>query len=717
MLFVPVKDKATTSILIPGKNCWRKAHADHVSFLVDGADYFDAFAAAASKATKSILIVGWDFNSQTRLWCGDQKREWPARLGDFLNELIKRQRRLRIFILAWDFPMIYGTDREIAPLFGLPWHHRRRIHFRFDNHFPVGGSHHQKIVVIDDAIAFSGGLDLTCGRWDTSEHLANHPGRISDGKPYPPFHDLMIAVDGEAARALAEIARQRWRWATKKELKAHGVVSVSWPKEIKVDLENTGVAIARTIPGYEVRREVREFEDMYFDMIAAARRIIYIENQYFTSFRIGDALAARLQDDDCPEIVLVIRQASDGWLEGPTMGALRTRLLKRLRAADKNKRLRAYYPVAPDLGATCINVHSKMIAIDDEIVRIGSANLNNRSMGFDTECDLAIEAHGQPRMTKAIAAFRNRLLAEHLDTTADAVAQALAREGSLIKTIDALRGKPRTLQEFDHLDEWPDVVVSVAEICDPERPVLVEQLITQFAPAIDIRKSAPLLMKLAIAVLIFGGLFAIWRWTPLSGYVSAEAATDWAREFGGHPAAAWLVMGSYTIASFIMFPRPLLTLAAVIAFGAWLGFAYAFIGIQLAALATYGMGQAMSRDTVRRIAGTKLNRISKVLRDKGLLAVIALRVIPVAPFIVVNMVIGAARVKLWHYLAGSAIGLLPGTLAATVFADQFETWLRDSGKVNWIVVAAVAIVFVVAIVLVRRWFLKSQPDLAAAGSR
>lgn len=707
----------TTSILIPGKNCWRKAHADHVSFLVDGADYFDAFAAAASQATKSILIVGWDFNSQTRLWQDDKKREWPAQLGEFLNALIKRRRKLRIFIVAWDFPLIYGTDREIAPLFGLSWHHRRRIHFRFDNHFPVGGSHHQKIVVIDDAIAFSGGLDLTCGRWDTSEHLANHPGRISDGKPYPPFHDLMMAVDGEAARALAEIARQRWRWATKKELKPHGVVSFAWPKEIRVDLENVGVAIARTIPAYADRREVREVEAMYLDMIAAARRMIYIENQYFTSFRVGDALAARLQEDDCPDIVLVIRLASDGWLEGPTMGALRTQLLKRLQAADKHDRLRAYYPVAPDLCESCINVHSKMIAIDDEIVRIGSANLNNRSMGFDTECDLAIEAHGQPRISKAIAGFRNRLLAEHLGATADEVAQTLTREGSLIKAIEALRGKQRTLHEFEHLDEWSDVVISVAELCDPERPVMVEQLITQFSPDIDIKKSAPLLLKLCIAVLIFGGLFAIWRWTPLSEYVTAEAATDWAREFGGRAAAPWLVIGSYTVASFIMFPRPLLTLAAVIAFGPWVGFAYAFIGIQLSALATYGLGRAMSRETVRRIAGAKLNRISKVLREKGLLAVIALRVIPIAPFIVVNMVIGAARVKLWHYLLGSAIGLLPGLLAATVFADQFETWLRDSGQVNWMVVAGVAIAFVVAIVLIRKWFTKSQPALAAAGSR
>lgn len=716
MKFVPVKDKATTSIVIPGKNCWRKAHADHVAFLVDAEEYFDAFAAAAQQATRSIMIVGWDFNSRTRLWCDDKKRDWPPTLGDFLNALVKRRRQLRIYILAWDFPMIYSADREFAPLFGLPWHRRRRIHFRFDNHFPIGGSHHQKIAVIDDAIAFTGGLDMTCGRWDTNEHLGQDPRRMNGDNPYPPFHDIMMAVDGEAARALADIGRQRWKWATKKELKSLGVINQPWPKSVRVDLENVPVAVARTVPAYGDRREVREVEALYVDMIAAAKRDIYIENQYFTSARVGDALAARLQEDDGPEIVLVLRLASDGWLEGPTMGALRTELLKKLRAIDKHQRLHAFYPYVPDLGDSCINVHAKMAVVDDELLRIGSANLNNRSMGFDTECDLAIEARGQPRIAKVIAGFRNRLLAEHLGTTTAEVERTFAKERSLTKTINALQSDGHSLQPFEKLEEWPEVVVSLAALTDPERPVAAEQLISQFSPGIDSKTTKPLLKKVFFAVLFFGGLFAVWQWTPLSEYVTAEAATTWARTFGDHPGAPFAVIAAYTVASFIMFPRPLITLAAVIAFGAWLGFAYAFIGIIIAAALTYALGRGLSRDAVRKVAGARLNRITTTLRAKGLLAVIALRIIPIAPFIVVNMVLGAARVKLWHYLVGTAIGMLPGTLTATVFADQFESWLSGSSGINWTLVIVVALAFVIGIVLLRRWFVKSQPDLAGASA-
>ena len=89
-----------------------------------------------------------------------------------------------------------------------------RLRFCFNSSLPLGSAQHQKIVVIDGAVAFSGGLDLTIRRWDTSEHAAGHPHRADpDGKPYPPFHDVQCMVDGEAAAALAELAESRWRAA------------------------------------------------------------------------------------------------------------------------------------------------------------------------------------------------------------------------------------------------------------------------------------------------------------------------------------------------------------------------------------------------------------------------------------------------------------------------------------------------------------------------
>ena len=153
----------------PGRNCWRVEHARRAAFIVDADDYFKAFVEAARQAQRSILITGWDFHSRTRLLCADGRR-CELELGEFLNDLVRRRRELQIHILIWDYPMIFGLDREWAPIYGLGWKPHRRMHFRYDNTHPIGGSHHQKIVVIDDAVAFNGGIDLTCRRWDTCEH-------------------------------------------------------------------------------------------------------------------------------------------------------------------------------------------------------------------------------------------------------------------------------------------------------------------------------------------------------------------------------------------------------------------------------------------------------------------------------------------------------------------------------------------------------------------
>ena len=139
----------------------------------------------------------------------------PAVLGEFLNYITRRRRGLHVYILNWDYPMVFGTDREFPPIYGLGgWTPGRRVHMRYDDTHPVGASQHQKVVVIDDALAFNGGIDLTVRRWDCCDHAPDDPRRTAYDEPYPPFHDTMIAVDGDAARRLGELARERWRLAT-----------------------------------------------------------------------------------------------------------------------------------------------------------------------------------------------------------------------------------------------------------------------------------------------------------------------------------------------------------------------------------------------------------------------------------------------------------------------------------------------------------------------
>ena len=705
-----------SSIFEPGRNCWRLAHADRAAFIIDADAYFKAFVAAAELAQRSILIVGWDFHSRTRLIWDDGRRD--VELGAFLNRLAKRRPQLQIHILIWDYPMIFGFDREWAPLSGFGWKPHRRVHLRYDNTHPIGGSHHQKIVVIDDAIAFCGGIDLTCRRWDTCEHAANDERRVMQGTPYPPFHDLAMAVDGEAARALGDLCRERWRRATGEALSrpadratswrrkgSSAVAAAQWPDSLQADVTDVNVAIARTEPAVDEQPGVREVETLYLDMIAAARRSIYIENQYFTADRIGEALVDRLQDPDGPEVMIVLRELSHGWLEELTMQTLRTRLIARLKEADRFNRLRVVYPYIAGLEeGTCIDVHSKLMIVDDDYVRIGSANVANRSMGLDTECDLAIHADREETRA-AIRALRCGLLAEHLGAAPQEVQECVARTGSLGATIDALYRDDRCLKPLECEEDVSPAVLNMIAVADPEKPVELPVLAKLFSADSEPLPARSHWWKLIAAACVIAGLAAIWKFTPLAQWLEPERVTGWAREFGGKRWAPLLVIAAYTPACIVMFPRPVITLFAVVAFGPWLGFLYAMLGIELAAWVTYMAGRRFDRRTVHRVAGRNLHRMLEVMRKRGLLAMTALRLVPLAPFAVEGVVAGAVRIKLWHFLVGTGLGMLPGTLAATILSDQLQAALEDPGRVNYWLIAGAVLLVMLATLFVRRWLI------------
>jgi uncharacterized membrane protein YdjX (TVP38/TMEM64 family) len=139
-----------------------------------------------------------------------------------------------------------------------------------------------------------------------------------------------------------------------------------------------------------------------------------------------------------------------------------------------------------------------------------------------------------------------------------------------------------------------------------------------------------------------------------------------------------------------MFPRWLITMTAVIAFGPWKGFVFAYIGILIAAVVTFLPGRFIGKERVRRYAGPRMKRIAKFMEQRGLIAVTAVRIVPIAPFPVVNLAMGALRVKLGHFVLGTFLGMLPGMLAATVLSDQLAAALEAPARVNgWLIAAAV----------------------------
>ncbi|HEX7053126.1 MAG TPA: VTT domain-containing protein [Burkholderiales bacterium] len=706
----------------PGYNCWTVARAERVALLVDAAAYFRAFHQAALRARRSIVILGWDFNSQTRLHFDPVEEHGPpALLGDFLNYLVRRRAGLHVHVLNWDYPMVFGTDREFPPLYGFGWTPSRRVHLRYDDTHPVAGSHHQKIVVIDDEVAFIGGIDLTVRRWDEPTHMPDDPRRTADDEPYPPFHDAMVALDGDAARSLGALARERWLNATGQRLKPPGVRRDEhdpWPPALEPELSGVEVAIARTMPPRGEAPAVREIERLYLDMIAAARKAIYIENQYFTAPRIAAALEKRLAEPDGPEVVLVLRLLSHGWLEEHTMHVLRTRLIERLRKNDRYGRFRVYYPHVPGLpDGCCLDVHSKLMIVDERVLRVGSANLCNRSFGLDSEADVAIEARGRSSVAERIRSFRDRLLAEHLGVPQAKLEEEIERSGSLHAAIAALKGEGRSLRELDGLPEWSDAVLSVAAVADPEEPIAFDALLLERSHEETEAPHKTAWGQLALIFLALAALTAAWRFTPLAQVVTPERAIGWAHDFGSRWWAPLVVMASYTPASLVMFPRPLITLAAVIAFGPWLGFGYALAGICGSAVVTYCIGRRMRRDTVRRLAGPKLDRMIDVLKRHGLLAMTLLRLVPIAPFAVESIVAGAIHMRLRDVVIGTAIGLLPGTLATTVFGEAMETALTGTGDVNWWLVAATVGLLGGGIWVVKRWFTRMGRRLHAESGR
>jgi phosphatidylserine/phosphatidylglycerophosphate/cardiolipin synthase-like enzyme/uncharacterized membrane protein YdjX (TVP38/TMEM64 family) len=702
-------------LLVEGRNCWRIAQARRVAFLIDGAAYFAAFAAAAEQAQESIFIIGWDVDSRLRLGHHDGLRTLPVEFGDFLNALVSGRRRLHVYILDWDFAMLFALEREPLPMLQLGRRTHRRVHFRMDGKHPIGASHHQKIVVVDDAIAFVGGIDLAIRRWDTPEHRADDPRRVDPrGQLYPQVHDIQMAVDGEAAAALGELVRERWRRATGRHIgTVHEGKSDPWPRFLTPDLENVSVAISRTEPAYNGYPEVREVEALYLDAIAAARRSIYIETQYFTSTMIGSALARRVAEPGGPEVLLILPRDGAGWLEQSTMSVLRARLLRQLRAADPFGRLQVYYPTVPGLGNRCVNVHSKVLVVDESLVRIGSSNVANRSMGLDTECDLTIEAAGEAAIERSIAHFRDSLLGEHLGVTPKQVKEMVGARPSLIAAVERLSGAARRLEPLNaEVPAWHDRLLPDGKILDPERPIVPEKLVEPYILRDEQQLGGHRLMRSALLLLMLVGLAAAWRWTPLGHWLDVATLVEWVEPLHDHPLTPLVVVGAYLAGSLVGAPLTVLIIATAVAFGPLPGFACALMGCLVSAMVTYGIGYLLRRETVERIAGAYLSRLRHRMMRHGLTTVLIVRILPIAPFMVVNIMAGAAHVRFRDFTLGTFLGMLPGLLVMTLFGERLERAIRDPTMESFIILVALVVVIVLVTAWMRRRFV--QPEACAA---
>ncbi len=697
------------SLLRENDNVWCVAHAKRAAMLIDGASYFGAVRESLINARHSIHVVGWDIDSRMRLVgaSGHVDDGLPETLAEFLSALVERRPQLTIRLLLWDFSVLYALEREIFPSLALNWKTPDQIQFCLDNDVPLGCSQHQKIVVVDDSLAFSGGLDLTIRRWDTSDHALDNDRRCDPlGHSYRPFHDVQALVDGDAAMALSDLVRERWRRAECSELPKAPAQTDCWPASVKPDFTDVQVGIARTQPGGPGTKEIREVERLFMTMIDDAERMIYVENQFMTSQAIAKRLVQRLRRRPKLEAVLVAPNTPESWIESHTMRNGRIRFQDIIDKADVSDRVRIVYPeVASDDKAVDTMVHSKIMIVDDRLLRIGSANLNNRSMGADTECDLVIEAKTAGQQT-TIERLRNRLLGEHCGATAEDVTELLEDTGSLVTVTDILARHGHSLRPIkDGPPDADEITTYLESLADPERPVLLRSVFGSAWYYVRKVMSAGL-FKFTLIALMLLGLTLAWRLTPLADIAITQAAGTFKGEVTQSYWAPLAVLGAFLVGGLVAFPVTVLIAITAASFGSWLGFCYGLAGAMASAVLTYAIGAMMGREALQSLLGRRLTDIRNKIARQGVLAVAAIRLVPVAPFTLVNLVAGASGIGLGHYLAGTVLGLLPGLVLMSLLGGQIMRIIASPRPIDILIFVALIAAWVASIFAIQSVFSK-----------
>lgn len=680
--FTPLREDA---------NYWKQANSGRGAFIVDGESYFRAFREAVIQAEKYICLLAWDFKGEIELLRDESPEdEYPTKLVDLIYALLEQKPELEIYILLWDYSMVYLTEREWLPFTRFRQDPHPRLHLVTDSEINVGASHHQKVVMVDGGFAFCGGLDLSTWRWDTQAHQPEDPLRVTpDGEQYQPYHDIHTAVTGPAAHALDELCRQRWQRATKEEAPWPNPSSENtvWPGSIQPNFENANAVFALTYSEYKEYPAVTQIEELHLDMIAAAERYIYIENQYLSSHTITDALIERLGEEDGPEIIIILTQDTGGWLEEGTLGLLRCRLLEKLVEADTHSRFGAYFPHVSDEAGneSQVYVHAKTMICDDRAVMVGSANLSNRSMKVDSEVMMTL---GLDEAAEAAPELLRRLLGIHLGHSQDKVDQSLASTNSINQTIRDLRkGSHHQLRNLEIGCAGPvRRKLADTQLLDPDDPIDLGYWLRKATRSDDSNQSSHNWKRYAIiaasiaAVFLLGlGLKEAW-----GSVIDKESVETFFQSLNQSPWKLPLLFGIFFLAGMTGISINVLLVSATLVISPWAAFACGFGGSLLSAVAALYVGRMAGYPVLEKLFHDRLDRLSKKIQDRGVLSVALLRLVPIAPFVVVNLVAGISKMKLRTFVAGSCLGMLPGMLGVVFVTHQAKSAYSDPSWQTWL---------------------------------
>jgi uncharacterized membrane protein YdjX (TVP38/TMEM64 family) len=326
-------------------------------------------------------------------------------------------------------------------------------------------------------------------------------------------------------------------------------------------------------------------------------------------------------------------------------------------------------------------------------------------MGLDSECDLAIEAQNvDDSVHSYIRKLRRQLLGEHLDCQADSIARAEHENTGLIATIESLQDDQRSLRSLDcSVSDDVDEMIPDTGLIDPSEPYSPDYFVTEYVPKDQHSSGRRRLIIFLLVVIGLLGMAAAWRWTPLQQWLSPQRISDMLASISSEQSRAAIAITGFVLASLLMVPLTLLAVIGGIVFNGWLAFTYIMIGALISCGLGFLGGHVLGRDAAKRLSGSRMKQLNKRLSNRGVVAVALLRLVPIAPFAIFNLIAGASPLSFRKFLFGSLLGLAPGLGAITLFSNSLWGALKSPSLTNVAITAAVGVGLLLFAWLAKRW--------------
>ena len=556
------------------------------------------------------------------------------------------------------------------------------VHVCLDGNVPMGGSHHQKIILIDDELVFTGGMDIARQRWDTREHNIVEPERTDVLGSYAPYHDVQIMMDGPVTKDLAELVRERWTKAVNYEPLAIRDVNrtklestvAAWPEKFPPILKKINCAISRTIPRLDRQEKIQEIFQMYFDLINKAEEFIYIENQFLSSVEIATALNKRLLEKPKLKVLLVSSCEPQGLFERESFWAGRIDFKKIIEKDVERERVRVAYPRINDANGSHAykRIHSKIFIVDNKFMTVASSNLNNRSMILDTECDVTFAADTEEQAV-LLNNFRSDLISEHTGRTIEQTSELLKTDFTLDELMNSSAPTGYALHEVnDTLFTNQSLKTVIDRVADPQQPLMSYVALDSSGVPVKLEPfTNPRKHVLAFFVLLgFAVIGAIFYLKSHSEWFQPARIKEFLEFARNSSFALPLVCLIYVLGGFVLFPVTVLSLITAAVFGAIAGPLYGMVGSLLSAAVMFWIGNVAGLKGLRKLFGERIRSIDRKFHDSGILGVAALRFIPIAPYSIVNLAAGISSVTFIDFMVGTFIGFLPGLVIKGLVGDS-----------------------------------------------